>query len=83
MRAAESAQSQSVQLQDPLEVRKEHLHFLSIFARLLVKTGFCDGTSHIARRLMNAATDFANWRVVDNSATLSGSWRNLIAAIDK
>ena len=41
-------------------MRKEHLHFLSIFARLLVKTDFRDGTSNIAGWLMNAATDLAN-----------------------
>ena len=62
---------------------KEHLHFLSIFARLFVKTGFRDGTSYIARRLMNAATDFTNWRVWTTARASSGSWRNLIAAIDK
>jgi hypothetical protein len=55
-----SPQPQSVQLYDPLEVRKQHLHFLSIFARLFVETGFRDGTSNIACRLMNAAMDFAN-----------------------
>jgi glutathione S-transferase len=34
VRTAGSAQSQSIQLHDPLEVCKQHLHFLSIFARL-------------------------------------------------
>ena len=63
MRAAGSAQSQSVQLQDPLEVRKEHLDFLSIFARLLVKAGLGDSTSDIACGLINAALDSSYRRV--------------------
>ena len=33
---ARSAQSQAPQVQDALEVCKQHLHFLTIFARLLV-----------------------------------------------
>ena len=58
--AAHSAQPQASQVQDAFEVSKQHLNFLSIFARLLVKTGFGDVSSHIARRFIDAACDPAN-----------------------
>jgi hypothetical protein len=60
---ARSAQSQSIELHNPFEVRKQHLHCLSIFARLLVKASLGDGTSHIACGFMDAASGFANRRV--------------------
>ena len=76
MRAAGSAQSQSVQLQDPLEVRKEHLDFLSIFARLLVKAGLGDSTSDIACGLINAALD-SSYRRVGAAASLYRARRTI------
>ena len=76
MRAARSTQSQSIQLQDPLEVRKQHLDFLSIFARLLVKTGFRDGASHIACGLIDAALD-PSYRRVGTAASLYRAGRTI------
>jgi hypothetical protein len=63
VRTAGSAQSQSIQLQDPLEVREQHLDFLSIVARLLVTERLGEGSSYIACRFMNAATDLTNRRL--------------------
>lgn len=63
MRTARSPQPQSVQLNDPLEVCEQHLHFLPIFTRLLVKTGPGHGTSDVACWLMNAALDPSHRRV--------------------
>ena len=71
MRTVRSPQPQSIQLDDPLEVREQHLHLLSIFARLLVKAGPGDGTSNVARRLMNAALDPSHRRI----GTAAGFYR--------
>jgi hypothetical protein len=56
---AGSAQPQSIELQEPLQVGKQHLDFLSIVARLLVTTGLGHGTSHMACRFINTASDLA------------------------
>ncbi len=61
--AAHSAQPQASQVQDALEVSEQHLNFLSIFARLPVKTGSGDTARHIARRFIDAAGDLAVRRV--------------------
>jgi hypothetical protein len=63
VRTAGPAQSQTIQLQDPLEVREQYLDFLSIIARLIVTVGPGKGTSNIACGFMNAATEFANGRM--------------------
>lgn len=60
MGAAGSPQPQSIELHDPLEVRKQHLHLLSIFTRLPIKAGLGEGTGNIACRLVNAASYLAN-----------------------
>jgi hypothetical protein len=56
---ARPAQSQSIKFHNPFEVRKQHLHLLSIFARLLIKAGVGDSTSNIACRFIdpNPASD--------------------------
>ena len=61
--AVHSAQPQASQVQDAFEVSEQHLNFLSIFARLPVKTGLGDAASHIARRFIDAAGDLAVRRV--------------------
>ena len=58
--AVHSAQPQASQVQDAFEVCEQHLDFLSIFARLPVKTGLGDVASHIARSFMDAARDLAD-----------------------
>ena len=83
MRTAHSAQSQASQVQDPLEVSEQHLDFLAIFARLFVKTGLGDGTSHIARSFINAASDLADTVCSDSSETSSGRSRNRIGGIGR
>jgi len=55
--AIHSAQPQAGEVQNAFKVREEHLNFLSIFARLLVKTSLGDVASHIARRFIDAARD--------------------------
>jgi hypothetical protein len=56
VRTAGSTQSQAIQLQDLLEVCKQHLHFLAIIARLLVLVGRGDGTGDVAGGFIDAAT---------------------------
>lgn len=63
MRTTGPAQSQSIQFQDPLEMREQYFDFLSIIARLLVTVGLGERTSNIACGFMNAATEFANGRM--------------------
>jgi hypothetical protein len=48
-------QSQSIKLQNPLEVSEEHLDFLAILARLLLRIGRGDLASDIPCRFMEAA----------------------------
>ena len=79
MRAARSAQSQSSSFKIRLRCAKSISTFFSIFARLLVKTGLRDGTSHISRRFMNAAMDLCESACWDSSGTSSGNSRNRIA----
>src|ERR1700694_1742227 len=61
--AVHSAQPQARQMQDAFEVREQHLHLLSILARLLVKAGLGDGTSSISCRFVDAAMNLSNRRL--------------------
>ena len=63
MRTTGPAQSQSIQFQDPLEMREQDLDFLSIVARLLVTAGLGEGASNIACGFMNTATELTNRRM--------------------
>jgi hypothetical protein len=81
VRAAGSPQSQSIELHDPLEVRKQHLYFLSIFARLPIKAGLGDGSGNIARRLVNAASDPANGCVSDNGGPSLSISQSVFSAV--
>ncbi len=57
--ACRPPQSQSAHPKDPLQMGKEHLHFLSVAARLLIGGGPGNGTGDVARRLVNMPRDLA------------------------
>ena len=49
MCTAHAAQSQTVQFQDALHMRKQHLHFLALPACLLVSRRVGDSAGHFTR----------------------------------
>ena len=67
-------QTQSIKLQDSLEVCKEHLDLLTILARLLVRVGLGNVASDIACRFMDAARDLPS-RCVRTTARLHRAGR--------
>jgi len=61
--AVRAAQSQSVQLQDALEVGKQDFDLLAVLARLPVGGGRANRARLVARRFMDAASNLAAWGV--------------------
>src|SRR5215468_962322 len=58
--AAQAPQPEPVQLQDALHVRKQHLDFLALAARLLEGLGVSQGADTIAYRLVDVSSDLAH-----------------------
>jgi hypothetical protein len=61
--AIRPTQSQSIKLQDSLEMSEEHLDLLAILSRLLVSIGLGNLASDLPCRFMDAASDLPSWRV--------------------
>src|SRR5499427_7487098 len=57
---AQAPQPEPVQLQDALHVRKQHLDFLALAARLLEGLGVGQGADAVAHRLVDVSGDFAH-----------------------
>ena len=73
------SQSQSIKLQDSLEVSEEHLDLLAILARLLVSIGLGNVASDIPCRFVDAASDLPN-RCVRTAASLHRTCRAICLA---
>jgi hypothetical protein len=74
--AARSAQSQSAEPQDALQVREQHLDALALTARLLEGARLGYRTGHIARFLIDAAQETA---VPDRSSPLGAATESVFA----
>ena len=61
--AAEPAQPQPIKSENALHVGEEHLDLLAFATRFPVFRRRGNAPRHIARRLMNAAGDLAEWHV--------------------
>ena len=57
--AERSAQAQSAQLQNPLQMREQHLNFFPLFARGPIVIGLGDVARHVSGVFMDRARDFA------------------------
>lgn len=60
-RAVRASQSQPIQPENPFEMGKQHLNFLSLSSRGQVSFRLGDIASHISRALMDRSRYFAGW----------------------
>jgi hypothetical protein len=63
MSAAWTTQSQAIEFEDAFEVSEEHLHLLSLPARLFICWGCGDAPRFVTCGFMDAAHDFARLRI--------------------
>src|SRR5262249_33448220 len=77
--AARSAQPQSVELQDALEMREQHLDFLPLAARGLVRLGLGDVAGQVACAFMDRAQNLAR-RCIGAAARLQWAWPAVVRA---
>ena len=58
-----SPQSEATQLQDTLEMGKQHFNLLSFSARLVKGRRIIQGSGHVSTIFINVTRDLARWRV--------------------
>lgn len=63
MSSTRSSQSEAAQLQDALEMGKQHFNLLSFTARLVKGRRVIQGSGHVSTIFINVTRDLARWRV--------------------